>query len=182
MVSFGKFSIAIAGIAALAAVSGAAQTTESQPKFQAVVCPVMKAEHSPGLTEQVPVGKDGSVSGPAIRRDGQHLVLRLTNSSWPASTISAIRITVHGWRSGTGRTLPAQKTNSDNADASRTLNLTVNIAPHETVDKDVWVSGLASVDSIDVDRVKFVNGLSMRLNDSGGCRIVPDPEMLVSSR
>jgi hypothetical protein len=152
MVSFGKFSIAIAAVA-LAAVSGPAQTTKTQPKVVILpvqsACPVaMRAEHSPGLTEQVPVGKDGSVSGPAIRRDGQHLVLRLINSSMPATAISAIRITVHGWATGTAGTFPAQKT--DRANASRTLNLAVSIAPHQTVNRDVWVSGLASVDSIDI--------------------------------
>lgn len=182
MNSFSKLSIAIA-TAALAAVSGSAQTTKTQSKdFEYLACPVLQAERSPGLTEQVPVGKNGSVSRPAIHRDGQHLELRLINSGSRMSAISAIRITIHGWRSGTASTFPARKSNSHDSNATRTLDLAVSLAPHATASKDVWVSGLASVDSIDVDQVKYADGSSWESSTPQVCRIMPNPIMLISSK
>jgi hypothetical protein len=184
MFSFGKFSLVVA--AALLAVSFAsAQDGKNQVKTiiltppEQVGCPVgMQAEHSPGLGVTVPVDKNGSVSREPIRREGQHLQLTLNNPK--GSAISTVRIKVRGW-SATGRTMPAQRTGSAYADASQTLDVKVNVAPHGTAKTDVWVHGMTAVDAIDLIGVKYEDGLSWRPASLQVCSIMPDPEMLISS-
>lgn len=173
MVSLGKFSVVVVATGLVAGLSWAQETPKSGAS-----CPVVQAAHFPGLGASVPIGKNGSVDRNAPRKDGQHLDLKLMNSSM--SPITSIRITVRGWRSGTGATLPAQKTELEHESASKTLNVTVNIASRKTVSHDVWVSGLASVDSVDVDEVKYADGLVWRPSSLGACRVVPDPLMLIS--
>lgn len=110
---------------------------------------------------------------------GQQLELTLNN---PGSTgISAIRITVNGW-DGHGRTLPAAKATTDDTTASRTLELKVPIAPHTSTKTDVWVSGLTSVNSIDLVEVQYAKGLNWRARGTQACSIVPDPATLISQR
>lgn len=135
-------------------------------------CPVaMSAQH----------GVDGSMVtvNKAPHGIGQQLELTLNNTGNTA--ISAIRITVHGWN-GHGRTLPAAGVSSDDTTASRTLELKVPIAPHTSTKADVWLSGLTSVDSIDLVEVHYAKGLTWRAPAVQACRIAPDGMMLISNR
>jgi hypothetical protein len=184
MVSFGKLSVAAVVAGVVAVTSGSAQSKNQTKTFVVTApsqgsCPVaMQAQHSPGLTAQVPVGRSGSAGAerqPGVR---QHLQLALSNSK-PAA-IEAIRITVHGW-SAKGRTVPTTGADLSNEDALQTVDLKVNIGPHETVQTDVWVSGLTAVGSIDLVGVSYSDGSSWKAS-AQACRVVPDPEMLISHR
>lgn len=181
MFSFGKFSLVFAA-AGLAASLGSAQAAkkQTQPVIispSQVSCPVaMQAQHAPGLTAQVPVGKSGNVA--AHRGIGQHLQLTLNNPKTAA--ISKVRIRVRGW-SAKGRKVPAQKAGSDYTDASRTLDLKVTIASHGTATKDVWVHGLTAVNSIDLIGVSYEDGSNWEPG-SAQCSIMPDPTMLISQK
>lgn len=169
-----SFAFVFAGLMSL---SSGAQTTTTKATIvtlpPAANCPVaLRAQH----------GVDGSVvavSGKAHHGIGQQIELTLNN---PGNTaISSIRITFHGWN-GKGRTLPAGAANSSDTTASRTLELKVSIAPHTSKKTALWVSGLTSVDSIDLDEVRYAKGLSWRSSATQVCRIVPDGEMLISHR
>jgi hypothetical protein len=184
MVSFGKLSIA-AVVAGVVAVSSGSAQSKNQTKVFVITapspgsCPVaMQAQHSPGLTAQVPVGRSGSAGVERQHGVRQHLQLALNNSK--PTAIESIRITVHGW-SAKGRTVPASGADLSDADALQTVDLKVNIGPHETAQTDVWVSGLTAVDSIDLVGVNYSDGSSWKPL-AQACRIVPDPEMLISLR
>jgi len=177
MTSFAKFSLAVA-VAGMTAISlGSAETGNKkiiiitpQPNMS---CPVgMRAQH----------GVDGSmraIKGSVHSGSGQKLQLTLKNGK--LRTISAVRITLHGW-DGTGRALPTVQTNSSYANATRTVDLKVSIGPGETIDTDVWANGLTAVDSIDLDEVSYADGLSWRSPAPQACSVAPDPEMLISER
>lgn len=182
MASLGKFSLVIAA-AALAASPGYAQTAKKQTKPVIITpsqasCPVgMQAQHAPGLTAQVPVGKSGSENGAAHRGTGQHLQLTLNNPKGGA--ISEVRLRIHGW-SAKGRTVPAQTAGADYTDASRTFDLKVSIEPHGTAKKDVWVHGMTAVNSIDLIGVSYEDGSRWKPASLQVCSIMPDPTMLIS--
>ena len=184
MVSLGRLSVAAVVAVFMAVTSGIAQS-KSEPQTFVVTapspgsCPVaMQAQHSPGLSAQVPVGRSGSAVAERQHGVQQHLRLALSNSK--PTAIESILITVHGW-SAKGRTLPASGAVSNYADALQTVDLKVNIGPHETAQTDVWVSGLTAVDSIDLMGVSYSDGSSWKAS-AQACRIVPDPEMLISHR
>lgn len=182
MASFGKFSLVVAA-AALAASLGYAQTAKKQIKTviitpSQVSCPVdMQAQHAPGLTAQVPVGKSGSAGGAAHRGNGQHLQLTLNNPK--SAAISEVRIRVRGW-SAKGRTVPAQTAGADYTDASRMFDLKVDIESRGTAKKDVWVHGMTAVNSIELIGVSYEDGSSWKPASLQVCSIMPDPTMLIS--
>jgi hypothetical protein len=181
---FGKFSL-VAAMVTLAVVCASAQAGNENkavlvPLPPDLNCPVgVQAQHSSGLTAKVPVGKNGDVIAKPKGEMDQHLQLMLSNLKGTA--ISSIRITVHGW-SGKGQTMPATGVDSSYATGSQTVELKANVEPHATAKEDLWVNGLTSVSSIDLDEVNYADGLSWRSSAAEACRIVPDPEMLISSR
>ena len=184
MISLGKFSVVIAA-AVLAAGLGYAQAGNDQTKTIVITpsqwtCPVgMQAQHAPGLTAQIPVDKNGSVSKEPVRREGQHLQLTLNNTKTAA--ISAVRVRVRGWNAK-AHTIPAQKTGADYTDASQVLELKVDVEPHATAKTDVWVRGMTAVDSIDLIGVRYADGTSWRPAVLQVCSVLPDPGMLISTK
>jgi hypothetical protein len=184
MVSLGRLSVAAVVAGVVVVTSGIAQS-KNEPQIFVVTapspgsCPVaMQAQHSPGLSAQVPVGRSGSRGAERQHGVRQHLQLALSNSK--PTAIESILITVHGWRAK-GRTVPASSADLNDADALQTVDLKVNIGPHETTQTDMWVSGLTAVDSIDLVGVNYSDGSSWKAS-AQACRIVPDPEMLISHR
>lgn len=177
MASFLKFSFALM-ISGFVGASAFAQAEKPQviviPPSSGLSCPVaMQAQH----------GVDGSmrtVNDGAHRGIGQQLELTLKNQSKRAA-VSAIRIIVYGWNAN-GRALPAGMTNSSVGNASRKLDIKLTIHPGATAGTDVWVSGLTSVDSIELAGVRYADGSRWKAPASRACRIVPDPEMLISRR
>lgn len=190
MVSLGKFSLLVV-VAALTACFANAQTGKEQAKIhqvQVIVttppapvsCPIaMQAQHSPGLTAEVRVGKGENGSFSSRRGMGQHLELTLNNSEGKA--ISEVRIRVRGW-SAKGHTMLTPSANSSYSDASRILDVKVKIAPHGAAKTDVWVHGLTAVDAIDLIGVSYENGTSWEPASLQVCSIMPDPAMLISER
>ncbi|HEX5234011.1 MAG TPA: hypothetical protein VFW25_01640 [Silvibacterium sp.] len=177
MTSFSKFSLTLVVAGLLSATAGSAQTTKTQtiviPPQWSATCPIaMSAQH----------GIDGgtlAVRGGAHKGMGQQLQLTLNNSG--KSAISAVRIIMNGWNAK-GRTLRALETNSSVTDASETVDLRLSVDAGKTVDTNVWVSGLTSVDSIDLVGVSYADGKNWKAAGAEACRITPDPEMLISSR
>lgn len=136
-----------------------------------MACPVLlQAQHAP----------DGSmrrVKGEAPHEGvGQQLQLTVTNSKMAA--ISSVHLAVHGW-SGATRVLPTRK--ADESDASKTVDLTLKIGPLKTADADVWVSGLNSVNAIDLISIDYTDGSSWKPKGDG-CHFIPDGVMLISSK
>lgn len=176
MNSFTKFSLAVA-VAGLAATPfGSAQANKNQARIDSaktpMACPVvLQAEHSP----------DGSmrrVKGEAPREGvGQQLQIAVTNSKMAA--ITSIQLAVHGW-SGKGRTLPAQK--ADEANGSKTVDVTLKVGPLKTVDANVWVSGLTSVNAIDLIGVDYADGSSWKPTGTDACHFTPEMLMLISHK
>lgn len=183
MASLGKFSLLVVA-AALAVPAALAQQEKDQGKTVVVTpqvsCPVaLQAQHAPGLTAQIPVEKNGSVAREPSRREGQHLQLTLNNPKM--SAITAVRIRVRGWKAR-GRATPAQRSGSDYANASRVMNLKVDIGPRATTKTDVWVTGMTAVDSIDLIGVAYADGSSWKPARLQVCSIMPALTMLISSR
>jgi hypothetical protein len=184
MASLGKFSLVVA-VAGLTAFFAGAQTGKQQTKVivmtppAQVSCPIaMQAQHSPGLRAEVRVGKGGNGSF-SHHGMGQHMELTLNNAK--ARAISEVRIRVRGW-SAKVHTMPAQSTNSAYSDASRILDVKVNIAPHGTAKTDVWVRGMTAVDAIDLIGVSYENGSSWEPASLQVCSIIPNGTMLISER
>lgn len=177
---FGKFSLVVAAATLVASVGfSQAAKKQTEPVIitpSQVSCPVgMQAQHAPGLTAQVPVGKSGS--GAAHHGSGQHLQLTLNNPKGAA--ISDVRIRVRGW-SAKGRTVPTQTAGADYTDASRMFDLKVSIESHGTAKKDVWVHGMTAVNSIELIGVSYEDGSSWKPASLQVCSIMPDPAMLIS--
>lgn len=176
MNSFTKFSLAVA-VAGLAATPfGSAQANKNQARIDfaktPMACPVvLQAEHSP----------DGSmrrVKGEAPREGvGQQLQIEVTNAKMAA--ITSIQLAVHGW-SGKGRTLPAQK--ADEANGSKTVDVTLKVGPLKTADANVWVSGLTSVNAIDLIGVDYADGSNWKPTGTDACHFTPDGLMLISHK
>lgn len=176
MNSFAKFSLAVA-IAGLATTPfGSAQADKSQAKIIAakaqMACPVvLQAQHSPD-------GSMRTVKG-EVRHEGigQQLQIAVTNSK--VAAITSIRLTVHGW-SGNGRTLPAQR--ADEADGSKSVDVTLKVGPLKTADANVWVSGLTSVNAIDLIGVDYADGSNWKPTGTDACHFTPEMLMLISHK
>jgi hypothetical protein len=171
-----KFSLAVAFAGMAATPFGSAQADKNQlPTITAkpqMACPiVLEAEHSP----------DGSVrrvKGEAPHEGvGQQLQIAVTNSKMAA--ITSVQLAVHGW-SGKGRTLPAQK--ADESNGSKTVDVTLRVAPLKTADANVWVSGLTSVNAIDLIGVDYADGSNWKPTATDACHFTPNGVMLISEK
>ena len=171
-----KFSLAVAIAGLTATPFGSAQADKSQAKIVSataqMACPVsLQAQHAP----------DGSlrrVKGEAPHEGvGQQLRFTVTNSKMAA--ISSVQLAVHGW-GGTGRTLPTRK--AAESDAVKTVDVTLKVGPLKTADADVWVSGLTSVNGIDLIGVNYSDGSNWEPKAATACHFTPEMLMLISKK
>jgi len=107
--------------------------------------------------------------------------LHLSFASTDSKEIDQARITVHGF-SGQPRMAQAQTSRNDSTDATKTLTLAWGPRPGNVVSRDVWLPGLAAVESIDLTYVNYSDGSEWRAGSGAACRIAPDPLMLITSR
>lgn len=139
-------------------------------------CPVtMRAEHR--SNGSVMTAGTGLVSG-----IGQRIHLVFGETGVPAR-VTAARVTVRGtngqWRvtTATGR-----QTQQGSPYISRTLNAVFTEDRDDTESTELDLPGFTSVKSIRLDSVTYADGSTWTAPDGGGCRVEPDPLMLVSSR
>lgn len=177
MTSFSRFTFTLMIAGLFGAAAGSAQISKTQtvviPQQWSAHCPIaMRAQH----------GSDGglvAVKGGAPHGVGQQLHLTLDNSG--KSAISAVRIIVNGWNAKV-RTLRTPATNAADTEASTTVDVRLNVAAGKTAEADVWASGLTAANSIDLVGVSYADGSSWKAAAAEGCRIAPNPEMLISAR
>jgi hypothetical protein len=73
------------------------------------------------------------------------------------------------------------QTSGDGSDASHTMMVRFSGAG-QAAEADVWVPGMTAVGSIDLDGVTFADGAMWNFANDGGCRITPDPLMLIAGK
>jgi hypothetical protein len=106
---------------------------------------------------------------------GQWLHLTLGNA--PAKKVAAARITVHGFSDKAHMT----QASGSGSDADRTVTVLFS-ATAQPGEADVWVPEMTAVESIDLDAVAFADGSMWSSAGTAGCRITPDPLMLIAGR
>lgn len=181
MASFARLWLVVT-VAGLMGVSGGrAETAKKKaaagPQAQ-TGCPVaMTAQWAAGLSTPVMVG--GAPARPQETGPTQRIVLTLRNAKLGA--VTAVHIRVNGWN-GVVHPVPAAKTDRQKAKGSRMMELKVSLGPRGSAQRDVWVHGLTSVNSIDLTSVEYADGSSWKPKSADACSVIPDPEMLVSRR
>lgn len=135
-------------------------------------CPVsLRAQH----------GADGNILKVDKRRPaGLAQLLHLVLGNPDARQIVQGSLTVRGI-SGKGRIAQAQSS-PDNADVVRYLE--VQFVPQEgrKVAGDVWAPGMTAVLTVELNSVTFADGSMWRFAGRDGCRVAPDPLMLIAGR
>ncbi len=105
---------------------------------------------------------------------GQWLHLTLGESQ--GKQVAAAQITVYGF-SDKARMTP---TSGGGSDASRTLTVPF-IATGQTAEADLWIPGMTAVETIEIKSVTFDDGAVWSFAGNAGCRIAPDPFMLIAA-
>jgi hypothetical protein len=139
-------------------------------------CPVtMRAEHR--SSGSVMTAGAGVVSG-----IGQRIHLVFGETGIPAR-VTAAKVTVHGtngqWRVTTATT---RQTQQGSPYITRTLYPVFTHDRDDTESTELDLPGFTSVKSIRLDSITYADGSTWTAPDGGGCRVEPDPFMLVSSR
>ena len=143
----------------------------------AVGCPVsLHADH----------GADGSIlKVDKTRPKGLAQLLHLMLVNPDARQIVAGDVTVRGI-SGKGRMTKTENSAADNSSiqADVVRNLHVRFAPREgrNVAGDVWAAGMSAVLTVELNSVTFADGSLWRFAGRDGCRVTPDPLMLIADK
>lgn len=135
-------------------------------------CPVsLRAQH--GANASLQQAEQGRPKGVAQ-------LLHLTLVDPQSKSIVKARLRVHGL-SGKAR---ATQTLTDTVepDAIQTLNVRFTTAPGKPAVADLWVPAMTAVLKIDISSVTYADGTTRNFSVSDGCRVTPDPLMLVSAR
>ena len=180
MASFAKLWLVVTVAGLMSVGAGRAETAKKAAAASPAQkeCPVaMTAQQAAGLSTPVMVG--GAPAMPQTLGPRQKLQVTLTNAK--LGTVAAVRIRVNGWNGAVYR-VPAAKADWGKVKGSRTMELKVSLGPRASAQKDVWVQGLTSVNSIDLVSVRYTDGSTWTPTSADACSVVPDPEMLVSRR
>jgi hypothetical protein len=157
-----------------AGASGVGSSPESASGARAagpLSCPVsLKAQHkADGTMVQT---RDAHAKGV-----GQWLHLMLANPQ--GRKIAAALITVHGFADHARMTQAAQ---ANTPDARRTMMVPFSSASAQNAEADLWVPDMTAVLSIDLNSVTLEDGGVWSFAGSTGCRISPDPFMLIAGK
>jgi hypothetical protein len=155
-------------------------------------CPVpMRARHEGGGNMRYTQSGQKPAPPPAI---AQRIRLILGSGKEPAAVLSA-RVTVRG-TSAKWRTVPTSQlpnwsgpigSDPDGSDLKRTLNITfhpdvtASVEANEGLSSEMVLSGFTSVQSITLDSLTYTDGSIWTPETGRGCRVTPDPLMLVSA-
>jgi len=137
-------------------------------------CPVtMRAEHrSGGSTMYTGYGPATGV-GQRV-----HLIFGALSARVTAATVT-VRGTDGRWRVATAST---RQPRQGSPDISRTLNAVFTQDGNDSEATELDLPGFTSVKSIRLDSVTYADGSTWTAPEGGGCRVAPDPFMLVGSR
>jgi hypothetical protein len=106
---------------------------------------------------------------------GQWLHLTLANPQ--GKKVITAWITVQGFSNRARVT----QTSGNGSDASQTLSVRFT-AVDQAAETDVWVPDMTAVQTIDLNSVTFGDGSVWSFAGNAGCRITPDPLMLIAGR
>lgn len=106
-----------------------------------------------------------------------HLVLGNGNTSRPVTA----KVMVRGL-SDKSQTLPAQSSDAERFDQTRTLYVTFTPENEKEVAADLTLPGFTSVSSIHIESIDYADGSTWKVASGQVCRVVPDPLMLVADR
>lgn len=108
---------------------------------------------------------------------GQRIFLTLVDKR-PVQIVAAT-IIVRGL-TGKNRVLQTAGSANDFV-AARIIRATFTKQPDGSVSADIYVPGLTSVTSLELQDVSFADGSTRKFNSSSMCRVAPDPFMLVAA-
>ncbi len=139
----------------------------------AAPCPVsLRAQHKADGT-MVQTGTQTLNAHP--KGLGQWLHLTLVDPQ--RKSAAAALITVHGFSDKARMT----QTSGNGSDASQTMMVTFRAAG-QTAEADLWVPGMTAIQTIDLHSVTFNDGSMQSFAEDAGCRIAPDPLMLIAGK
>lgn len=152
------------------------QTLELRVQPMANDCPVsMRANQGVwDHTIRVRQGQQEKV----IQPFGQRIFLTLSGAH-PAPIIAAT-VKVYGL---TAKNHMVQTDSNANADgvAARTIKITFTPSSNGGVTGELYIPGFTAVNSIELLDVSYQDGRIWRVGGSSGCRVVPDPVMLIAN-
>jgi hypothetical protein len=136
-------------------------------------CPVsMRAQHlSDGSLVKT---RDGHPSG-----IGQWLHLSLVSRD--STQIARATLRVRGF-SAKARVTQTGPGGDQAFDAMRTLTVALTAAADRSASADFRVPGMTAVGRIDLESLEYSDGSTWKAGGASSCRVVPDPEMLITSR
>ena len=108
---------------------------------------------------------------------GQRIFLTLTDTH--PTAIAAATVKVRGL-TGKNRVLHTTADPSADGDATKIMKLTFRANSRGAVSSDLYAPGFTSVTSIELLQVSYEDGKSWRIGASSGCRVTPDPLMLIA--
>lgn len=137
-------------------------------------CPVgMQARQRPG-------GYLQSVRNePRVETLAQRIYLTLTGKS--SAQISKAVVTARGL-TAKNRVIPALSNEGYASDITKTLSLTFSPGSGRAVSTNLVLVGFTSVNSLELDSVTYSDGSTWRFTSSQGCRVAPDPLMLIDGQ
>ena len=150
-------------------------------------CPVsMRAQHGAGgglvMTRQSRSSHDSEQVQPSGPSQQIHLILgKAEENSSADARVAGAKVTVHG-TNGKWRTVPTGLASDATSGASKTLEVTFDVAENGQVSTDLTLPGFTSVQSIALDSLTFSDGSTWVPSQGKACRVAPDPLMLVSER
>jgi hypothetical protein len=160
-----------------------AAQSPTQPKSQTTIivtlptveaCPVgMQARQRPGGYLRSAHGEQ-RVEGLA-----QRIFLTLTGGQ--SRQISKAVVTVRGL-TAKNRVLPALSTDGDASDITKTLSLTFTPGSGRAVSTNLVLAGFTAVNSIELGSVTYGDGSTWKYSGGTGCRVAPDPLMLIDGQ
>ena len=114
----------------------------------------------------------------APQQFGQRISLTLADSH--PSPIDAATVKVHGL-TGKNHIVQAADGASEDGNATRIMRVKFATSEKSSVTGDLYLPGFTSVTSIELLQLSYEDGKSWRIGTSSGCRVTPDPLMLIAN-
>ncbi|HKN21447.1 MAG TPA: hypothetical protein VJX73_08520 [Terracidiphilus sp.] len=170
-VSPSQSSFGVAGMEGMQTTGTNAIGTTGQPASVSS-CPVsMRAQHLPD--GNLVKTRDSHPSG-----IGQWLHLSLVSRDSKQIAKATLRVRGFSAKARVTQTGPG----GDQAfDAIRTLTVALTAAANRSASVDFRVPGMTAVGRIDLESLEYSDGSTWKNGGASSCRVVPDPEMLITS-
>ena len=165
-------SSGVAGVEGMQSSGTNANSPPGQP-LSLGVCPVsMHAQHL----------SDGNlVKTRAAHPSGIGQRLHLSLASRDLRQVAKATLTVRGF-SPKARVTQTGPGTGPAFDVTRTLTVAFVAGADRSVSADFWVPGMTAVGRIDLESLEYSDGSTWKVGDALTCRVVPDLEMLITSR